>query len=84
MNLLIYYNVNQKNFYIVYTNYIGIDKQVGQENGFGHILVQILVYYHNSLVNVKSLTDLFKHYHKESFKSRLATRLMRWLNKYRE
>lgn len=84
MNLLIYYNINQKNFYIVYTNYIGIDKRVGEENGFGHILVQILSFYDNKLVNVLSRSSLYNNYHRESFKSRLARRLIRWLNKYRE
>ena len=84
MNLLIYYNTNQKNFYIVYTNYIGLNKRLGEENGFGHILVQILSFYDNKLINVLSCNGLYHGVHKESFKSRLARRLIRWLNKYRE
>lgn len=84
MNLLIYYNVNQKNFYIVYTNYIGFDKRIGCENGFGHVLVQILSYYDHKFINVKSFNDLPRNRYKESIKSRLAGRMIRWLNKYRE
>lgn len=84
MNLLIYYNPNCKNFYVVYTNHILFDYRVGQINGYGHILVQILVYRHNKLINVNSYSDLFSNSHKESLKSRLARRCIRWLNKYRE
>lgn len=84
MNLLIYYNVNQKNFYIVYTNYIGFEKRVGYENGFGHILVQILAYRNNKFVSIDSYTELLNGRYKESIKSRLARRAIRWLNKYRE
>lgn len=84
MNLLIYYNINQKNFYIVYTNYIGFDKYVGCENGFGHVLIQILTYQNNKYVNILSRAELYEHKHRESIKSRLANRCIRWLNKYRE
>lgn len=84
MNLLIYYNVNQKNFYIVYTNYIGFDKRVGYENSFGHVLIQILAYRNNKFVNIHSYMELIDSSHKESIKSRLANKAIRWLNKYRE
>lgn len=84
MNLLIYYNVNQKNFYVVYTNYIGINRRVGDTNGFGHVLVQILSLYNQRPINLNSLNDMRRYYHKESIKSRLAKRIIRWLNKYRE
>lgn len=84
MNLLIYYNPNQKNFYIVYTNGLLFDLVLGQENGYGHMLVQILVYRHNKLFNVSSYRDIANITHKESFKSRLANKIIRWLNKFRE
>lgn len=84
MTLLVYYNQNYNNFYIVYTKRIYIDKKVGQVNGFGHVLVQILVYRNNKLFNVKSFNEIYYISHKETLKSRLAKRAIRWLNKYRE
>ena len=84
MTLLIYYNPNHQNFYIVYTNYLFSNYFVGFENGYGHVIVQILVYRHNKLINVNSYSDISRSSHKESLKSRLARRMIRWLNKYRE
>ena len=80
MNLLIYYNVNQKHFYIVYTNYINY--YVGYENSYGHILVQILGVKNNLYVNVKNFYDLASiPWKKEKLKVRLINKLIRWLNK---
>lgn len=86
MNLLIYYNPNQNNFYIVYTNFIPFDRKVGYENQYGHILVQILANRGNKLVNIYNYNDLIKlrSKEKESLKSRLANKAISWLNKYRE
>ena len=83
MNLLIYYNPNQLHFYTVYTNYINY--YVGYENSYGHILIQILAFRNKKYVNISEWLDLFKiPVKKESLKSRLAKRMIRWLNKYRE
>lgn len=85
MNLLIYYNPNCKNFYSVYTKHIYLDNKVGQENGYGHVLVQILINRNGKYVNVLQFTDIYSLKRaKESIKSRLAKRAIRWLNKYRE
>ena len=84
MNLLIYYNQNQKNFYLVYTNHIFSNYYVGYENGYGHMIVQILVVRNNKYINVNQFFSVCNIPYKEGLKSRLANKLIRWLNKYRE
>ena len=86
MNLLIYYNPNQKNFYLVYTSYIFITHKVGYINGYGHMLVQILVVRDKKYLNINDYSDLSKYSrdNRKSFKQVLIERSIRWLNKYRE
>lgn len=86
MNILVWFNPNYRCFYNVYTNHLPFDLKVGQENGYGHILVQILVYRKNKLKNINSYGDLMRlsRNDRESLKSKIARRCIRWLNKYRE
>lgn len=82
MNLLIYYNTNYNNFYIVYTYIIPFNRKVGYINSYGHILVQILVNRNNKLINILSYDDLRKiPYGEDSLKIRIIDKLIRWLYK---
>lgn len=84
MNLLVYYNVNQKHFYIVYTNYVPLDKEIGYINQFNHILVQILVFNNGCYINVSSFKDLlYIPKKKDSLKVVIINKLIRWLYKLR-
>lgn len=79
--LLIYYNINNKCFYQVYKNF-QFRIKVGDINGFGHMLVQILYIYNNRFYNVLSSDECYyigSDY--RTRKKRFIKRIIRFLNK---
>ena len=80
--LLVYYNTNQKHFYIIYTKYDKLNYYVGYTNQFNHIIVQIFYIYGNKLYNINCHNDIYKIFpKKERLRNRLITRIVRGLNK---
>lgn len=78
--LLIWYNPNLNNFYSRYSNSIYLNKQVGYVNSYGHILVQILVFRNNDLLNVIDFYEVISNEKKN--KKRFLRRIIRFLNKF--
>lgn len=79
--LLVYYNINHNAFYQVYKSF-QFHIKVGDINGFGHMLVQILYIYNNRFYNVLSSKDCYyigTDYRMR--KKRFIKRLIRFLNK---
>ena len=77
--LLVYYNINHKSFYQVYKNF-KFDVKVGDINGFGHLLVQIIYIQNNDYLNVDSSDDCYIIIPKMT-KKYVIKRLIRFLNK---
>lgn len=78
--LLIWYNPNLNKFYSRYSNTIFLNKQVGYVNSYGHILVQILAFRRNEILNITSYHDLPNNEKKKEH--RFIKRLISFLNKF--
>ena len=85
--LLVYYNPHHRNTFFRTSNKFVHDYKVGDINQFGHILIQILMVYNNTLVTVASYQDYSTRYckYKSSIpiKRRIINKIIRKLDSYR-
>ena len=77
--LLIFYNIQHHSFYQVYKNSTNL--KLGDLNGFGHMLVQILYIYDNKFYSILDCYDIHNVYINKSIKKRFIKRIVRFLNK---
>lgn len=84
--LLIYYNQNTKNFYFTTVHSFHSGAAVGNENNFGHTIIQILYITDGRLVNAMSFLDYMQkeREREEPPVNKLINHIIDLLNKFKK
>ena len=78
--LLIFYNIQHHSFYQVYK--FSTSLKLGDFNGFGHMLVQILYIYDNKFYSIVDGDDTYSVRIRKRIRKCFIKRIIRFLNKY--